>query len=116
MIVDEGVERCAQFGVVGGLKNESDGFHPFIEVGVGVKRAFARCVFAAGEAAEVVDDPVHFEQIEHGGNAALYVDLPARLPETVAELDRANRDRMHYGIGRMIEIDDSLIPPVVGGG
>ncbi len=114
-VLDYCVERRAQLGNVARLQNERDGFHPFIKVGISVEWSFARGVFAAGETPEVVDDSVRLEQLEHGGNAALDVHSPALLPESGAELHGANRDRMHHRVRRVIQVDNTLISPVVGG-
>ena len=83
-IVDDGVECATKLGNVAGLQNEPNSFYPFIDVRVGIERSFAGGGLAAGEPTEVVDDSMRFQQIEHAGDAALHVHLPARLPESVA--------------------------------
>ena len=55
------------------------GFDPFVDIGIGIERAFAGHVFAAGEAAEVIDHAMLFEQLEHGRKAAFGGDLRRAL-------------------------------------
>jgi len=115
-VADEGIDIAFELsagGVGRFVRSErpSGGFNPFVEVGIGIQRPAAGKIGAAFETAEVIDDAVLFEKQEQRRETALSDDTAARGPETIADVDGLDRDRMLAGVGRFIEENDALLIP-----
>ena len=92
------IEGRAQIGPILRLQDERYRFHPFVEVRIGVERTAPRRLLAPGEPAEIVDNPVLLELLEHGRDAALHIHAHPLRPEAIAHAHRANRNRVQFGV------------------
>jgi hypothetical protein len=90
-VIDQPVHRRAELGIVLSLQDEADGFHPLVQVGVGVEGTAPRHLLSAGQPAEVVHDAVGLEQLQQRRDAALDVGTAACRPEAVAHAHGTDR-------------------------
>src|SRR3954451_18712552 len=62
-------------------------FHPFVDVGIGVKWPTPGHILSSREAPEVVDRSVLFEQCQEAWKTALGGDLSASAPEALSQMN-----------------------------
>ena len=92
---------CLTWGLIAGLQHERHGFHPFVDIRVGVERTAPRNVFLALQAQEVIDHAVLLQFREQRGDALLHVDGAARAPEALAHFHRVDGHGVQPGVGRV---------------